>query len=102
MSRHLKDKQFTAGLTTLIYTFSTHITHMVLSVLTGCLKGCGVVLGGVSMLDCLAEAKLALRDWSMKGKVSNKSSKDSVLNNERNGDDSNLQQTQGNNLKTMF
>lgn len=32
--------------------------------LTGCLKGCGVALGGVSMLDCLTEAKLALRDWS--------------------------------------
>lgn len=36
------------------------------AVLTGCLKGCGVVLGGVSMLDCLTEAKLALRDWSIK------------------------------------
>lgn len=35
-------------------------------ILTGCLKGCGVALGGVSMLDCLAEAKLALRDWSMR------------------------------------
>lgn len=50
------------------FSFNTHThTHgegVTDVLLTGCLKGCGVALGGVSMLDCLTEAKLALRDWS--------------------------------------